>query len=140
MVESRPSSRPDESGHHGGDGTARPFISFDLGDGLLRNEHASHLFHDPENGEWRGWTTGFSAYGGDGGEDEKTILAVSSTRDPRRGFSIMKAKPVGIDGAHEDPHGIYDSEARKWRLLLCEKHEKFSHAEAAEYSEKNQPL
>lgn len=100
-------------------------IAFDLGDGLLRNEHASHLFHDPESGEWRGWTTGFSAYGGDGGEDEKTILAVSSTRDPRRGFSIMSAKPVGIDGAHEDPHGIYDSEAKKWRLLLCEKHEKF---------------
>jgi len=100
-------------------------IAFDLGDGLLRNEHASHLFHDPESGEWRGWTTGFSAYGGDGGEDEKTILTVSSTRDPRRGFSIMKAKPVGIDGAHEDPHGIYDSEAKKWRLLLCEKHEKF---------------
>ena len=100
-------------------------IAFDLGDGLLRNEHASHLFHDPESGEWRGWTTGFSAYGGDGGEDEKIILAVSSTRDPRRGFSIMKAKPVGIDGAHEDPHCIYDSGAKKWRLLLCEKHEKF---------------
>ncbi len=100
-------------------------IAFDSGDGLLRNEHASHLFLDPGSGEWRGWTTGFSAYGGEGGEDEKTILAVSSTRDPRRGFSIMKAKPVGIDGAHEDPHCIYDSEAKKWRLLLCEKHEKF---------------
>ncbi|MDB4358637.1 hypothetical protein N9Z18_00185 [Verrucomicrobiales bacterium] len=100
-------------------------IAFDLGDGMLRNEHASHLFHDPESGEWRGWTTGFSAYGGDGGEEAKTILAVSSTRDPRKGFSIMKAKPVGIDGAHEDPHCIYDVEAKKWRLLLCEKHEKF---------------
>lgn len=100
-------------------------IAFDLGDGMLRNEHASHLFHDPESGEWRGWTTGFSAYAGDGGAEGKTILAVSSTRDPRKGFSIMKAKPVGIDGAHEDPHGIYDTEAKKWRLLLCEKHEKF---------------
>lgn len=100
-------------------------IAFDLGDGLLRNEHASHLFFDSKSGEWRGWTTGFSAYGGEGGEDEKTILAVSSTSDPRRGFSIMKAKPVGIDGAHEDAHCIYDTEAKKWRLLLCEKHEKF---------------
>ncbi|MEM1444357.1 MAG: hypothetical protein AAGF67_18575, partial [Verrucomicrobiota bacterium] len=100
-------------------------IAFDLGDGLLRNEHASHIFLDSESGEWRGWTTGFSAYGGGGGEDEKTILAVHSARDPRRGFSIMKAKPVGIDGAHEDAHCVYDIEAGKWRMLLCEKQEKF---------------
>ncbi|MEM9018593.1 MAG: hypothetical protein AAGC68_16400, partial [Verrucomicrobiota bacterium] len=100
-------------------------IAFDLGDGLLRNEHASHLFFEEESQEWRGWTTGFSAYGGGGGEDEKTILAVSSTRDPRRGFSIMKAKPVGIDGAHEDAHCVYDKEAGKWRMLICEKQEKY---------------
>jgi len=100
-------------------------IAFDLGDGLLRNEHASHIFYDSKSDEWRGWTTGFSAYGGDGGESAKTILAVSSKRDPRRGFSIMKAKPVGIDGAHEDAHCIYDREAKKWRMLLCEKQEKF---------------
>jgi hypothetical protein len=100
-------------------------IAFNLGDGKLRNEHASHIFRDIESGEWRGWTTGFSAYGGDGGEEAKTILAVSSKRDPRRGFSIMKAKPVGIDGAHEDAHCVYDREAKKWRMLLCEKQEKF---------------
>ena len=95
-------------------------IVFDMDDGLLRNELASHLFRDSKSGEWRGWTTGFSAYGGAGGAGEKTILAVSSVRDPRRGFSIMKARPIGLDGAHEDPHGIYDREAGKWRLLLCE--------------------
>ena len=100
-------------------------IAFDLGDGKLRNEHASHIFRDTETGEWRGWTTGFSAYGGDGGEEAKTILAVSSKRDPRRGFSIMKAKPVWIKGAHEDAHCIYDKEVKKWRMLLCEKQEKF---------------
>lgn len=103
-------------------------IAFDLDDGKLRNEHASHIFYDSKSDEWRGWTTGFSAYGGDGGEDAKTILAVSSKRDPRRGFSIMNAKPVGIDGAHEDAHCIYDHEAKKWRMLLCEKQERFQAA------------
>jgi hypothetical protein len=100
-------------------------IVFDMGDGLLRNELASHLFFDSEAGEWHGWTTGFSALGAAGRKEEKTILAVSSTRDPRKGFSIMRAKPIGLDGAHEDPHGVYDADAKKWRLLLCESHEKY---------------
>jgi hypothetical protein len=95
-------------------------IVFDMADGLLRNELASHLFRDTKSGEWRGWTTGFSALGGAGKGEEKTILAVTSVRDPRRGFSIMQARPISLDGAHEDPHGVYDKEAGKWRLLLCE--------------------
>jgi hypothetical protein len=100
-------------------------IVFDMDDGLFRNELASHLFRDSKTGEWRGWTTGFSALGGAGKSEEKTILAVSSARDPRKGFSIMKARPIGIAGAHEDPHGIYDKEAGKWRLLLCEHGKKY---------------
>ena len=100
-------------------------IVFDMEDGLLRNELASHLFRDSASGEWRGWTTGFSALGEAGRKEEKTILAVSSVRDPRKGFSIMRARPIGISGAHEDPHGVYDKEAKKWRLLLCEHHKKY---------------
>ncbi len=100
-------------------------IVFDMGDGLLRNELASHLFRDTGSGEWRGWTTGFSALGESGRNEEKTILAVSSKKDPRRGYSIMTAKPVGISGEHEDPHGVYDRKTGKWRLLLCERHEKY---------------
>jgi hypothetical protein len=100
-------------------------IVFDMDDGLLRNDLASHLFRDSKSGEWRGWTTGFSAFGGAGRDEEKAILAISSTRDPRRGFSIMKARSMGLKGAHEDPHGIYDKEAGKWRLLLCEHGKKY---------------
>jgi hypothetical protein len=100
-------------------------IVFDMDDGLLRNDLASHLFRDSKSGEWCGWTTGFSALGGAGRAEEKTILAISSVRDPRRGFSIMKARPVGIDGAHEDPHGVFDKEAGKWRLLVCEQGKKY---------------
>ena len=44
---------------------------------------------------------------------------------PRRGFSIMKAWPIGLVGQHEDPHGVYDIEAKKWRLLLSEKAGKY---------------
>lgn len=95
-------------------------IVFDMGDGLLRNELASHLFRDSPSGQWRGWTTGFSALGTKSKKESKTILAVSSSTDPRRGFSVMNAKPVGIEGAHEDPHCVYDSVSKKWRLLLCE--------------------
>lgn len=96
-------------------------IAFDTGDGMLRNELASHLFYDEASKEWRGWTVGFSAYGNDAQGAQKAVLAVSSTRDPRKGFSIMRAKPVGLPpGMHEDPHGIYDAEAGKWRMLLAE--------------------
>ncbi|MGB4708265.1 MAG: hypothetical protein WBH50_18590 [Fuerstiella sp.] len=100
-------------------------IVFDMGDGLWRNELASHLFYDETSKQWRGWTTGFSALGTTSAQEEKAILAVWSDRDPRRGFSIMKARPVGLVGQHEDPHGVYDSAAKKWRLLLSEKAGKY---------------
>ena len=100
-------------------------IVFDMNDGLLRNDLASHLFRDSKSGTWRGWTTGFSALDGAGRAEVKTILAISSTRDPRRGFSIMQARPIGITGAHEDPHGIYDKDSGKWRMLLCEHDKKY---------------
>ncbi len=101
-------------------------IVFDMGDGMLRNELASHLFYDEASKEWRGWTVGFSAYGNDAQGAHKAVLAVSSTRDPRKGFSIMRAKPVGLPpGMHEDPHGIYDAEAGKWRMLVAEHAGKF---------------
>jgi hypothetical protein len=100
-------------------------IVFDMDDGLLRNDLASHLFRDSKSGQWRGWTTGFSALDGAGRAEVKTILAISSDRDPRRGFSIMRARPIGISGAHEDPHCIYDKEANKWRMLLCEHDKKY---------------
>ncbi len=100
-------------------------IVFDMNDGLLRNDLASHLFRDSKSGAWRGWTTGFSALDGAGRAEVKTILAISSVRDPRRGFSIMQAHPIGISGAHEDPHCIYDKEVGKWRMLLCEHDKKY---------------
>ncbi|MEM9366062.1 MAG: hypothetical protein AAGD07_08690 [Planctomycetota bacterium] len=103
-------------------------IVFDAGDGLLRNELASHLFRDSQTGQWRGWTTGFSALGNQKRGDSKAILAVWSDRDPRRGFSIMRSRAIGIEGAHEDPHCVYDADAQKWRLLLCERAGKYQAA------------
>ncbi len=32
----------------------------------------------------------------------------------------MSTRPIGLKGSHEDPHGIYDAEAGKWRLLIAE--------------------
>lgn len=95
-------------------------IVFDRGDGLLRNDLASHLFLDRPSGEWRGWTTGFSAYGDPAKQEQKEILAIRSKKDPRKGFSVMKAFPMGLVGDYEDPHGVFDKDAGKWRMLLCQ--------------------
>ncbi|UGU15448.1 hypothetical protein LS482_17410 [Sinomicrobium kalidii] len=97
-------------------------ILFDRNDGLLRNEIASHIFYDRDNNIWRGITTGFSAYANPG-KEKKQLLAIESKRDPRFGFSIMKAVPFGMVGDIEDPHIIFDPEANKWRMLACENQE-----------------
>lgn len=97
-------------------------ILFDRDDGLLRNEIASHLFYDRKEEIWRGLTTGFSAFANPD-KEEKQLLAIESKRDPRFGFSIMKAVPFGIVGDIEDPHILFDSAANKWRMLTCENQE-----------------
>lgn len=93
-------------------------ILFDRGDGLLRNEVASHLVFDRNDNLWKGLTTGFSAYANPELE-KKQLLAIQSTKDPRFGFSIMEAKAFGVVGDIEDPHILYDEEAKKWRMLTC---------------------
>jgi hypothetical protein len=95
--------------------------AFDRNDGLLRNELASHIFYDKEAKEWRGLTVGMSAYYDVDKKIGKQLWAISSKKDPRFGFSIMKAKPVILPNSSEDPHIIYDREAGKWRVLVCSK-------------------
>lgn len=97
-------------------------IVFDRNDGLLRNEVASHIFYDRQQEIWRGITTGFSAYANPE-KEKKQLLAIESKRDPRFGFSVMKAAPFGMVGDIEDPHILYDAEAEKWRMLACENHD-----------------
>ncbi|MEX2592637.1 MAG: hypothetical protein WD426_07670 [Anditalea sp.] len=101
-------------------------IAFDRGDGLLRNELASHIYYDEEADEWRGLTVGMSSWYDPKApwfdpdkEIKKTIWAISSEKDPRFGFSIMQAKPVELPNASEDPHIIYDQSVEKWRVLAC---------------------
>lgn len=94
-------------------------IVFDRGDDLLRNEIASHIFYDRKQHTWRGLTTGFSAYAFPD-KEKKQLLAVESEKDPRFGFSMMKASPFGIVGDIEDPHILWDEDAGKWRILTCE--------------------
>ncbi len=94
-------------------------ILFDRNDGLLRNEISSHIYYDRRHDIWRGLTTGFSAYANPESE-KKQLLAIESKRDPRFGFSIMSAVPIGMVGDIEDSHILFDSEAGKWRMLTCE--------------------
>jgi hypothetical protein len=93
-------------------------ILFDRNDGLLRNEVASHIFYDRNEKCWRGLTTGFSAYANP--IEKKQLLAVESKNDPRFGFSVMSAHPIGMVGGFEDPHILFDSDAKKWRMLVCD--------------------
>jgi hypothetical protein len=92
-------------------------IVFDRQDGLLRNEVASHVYYDRKDSIWRGLTTGFSAYANK--KEKKQLLTIESKKDPRFGFSIMRATPFGMVGDYEDPHILFDSKAKKWRMLTC---------------------
>lgn len=94
-------------------------IVFDRSDGILRNEVASHIFYDRREEIWRGITTGFSAYANPK-KEKKQLLAVESKKDPRFGYSVMSAVPFGVVGDIEDPHILYDEDAKKWRILTCE--------------------
>jgi hypothetical protein len=94
-------------------------ILFDRGDGILRNEVASHLFYDRKNNVWRGLTTGFSAFANPD-KEKKQLLAIESKKDPRFGFSTMSAVPIDMVGDIEDPHILFDSSVNKWRMLTCE--------------------
>jgi hypothetical protein len=95
-------------------------ILFDRGDGLLRNEIASHIFYDEQAEQWRGVTTGFTAFADPA--EEKELWAVCSRKDPRFGISVMRAAPMDLVGDYEDAHVLYDTDARKWRMLVSENH------------------
>ncbi len=97
-------------------------ILYDRGDGMWRNDLASNIFYDRNHKEWRGFTTGFSSYGDPEKKEKKQIWAVQSSHEPLQGLSIMKAKSINLIADYEDPQCIYDSEAGKWRMLLCENH------------------
>jgi len=94
-------------------------IVFDRNDGILRNEVASHIFYDRNDKIWKGITTGFSAFANPE-KEKKQLLIIESKKDPRFGFSVMKARPFKMVGDIEDPHIIYDEKAKKWRILTCE--------------------
>lgn len=97
-------------------------IVLDHGDGLLRNSYACHLFYHDEDRRWRAWFSDFGGAKDREGRGPTGLLVAESERDPRKGFSVMKARALkeGISGHHEDPCGVWDAEAGKWRLLTTE--------------------
>ena len=96
-------------------------IGFDYGDGLVRNDVAAHLFYDEEADEWRGWSSNFST-GSDalGGRAPGGLNAVWSKTSPLHGFNVMRSQSLGLTGMNEDPCGIWDRAANRWRLLVSE--------------------
>ena len=97
-------------------------IFFDYGDGLLRNDLAADLFHDSAEGNWKAYVCNFST-GSDSGTKGRAPGGVNvawCAESPLRGVHVMKAKSLGLPGMNEDPDGIWDAAAGKWRLLLSE--------------------
>ncbi len=95
-------------------------IVFDHGDGLLRNDYASHLFYDRKEKEWRAYVCDFGGSAGKEGRTGTGLITAASPKDPRKGFSVMKAsrvEPDYVDGHNEDPCIFFDGDAGKWRLL-----------------------
>ena len=95
-------------------------IVFDHGDGMLRNDYASHLFYDRNVGEWRAYVCDFGGSANKEGRTNPGLITASSPKDPRKGFSVMKASLVStdfIEGHNEDPCIFYDRNEKKWRLL-----------------------
>jgi hypothetical protein len=95
-------------------------IVFDHGDGLLRNDYAAHLFYDRNTKEWRAFACDFGGSFQKEGRAATGLITAVSQRDPRKGFSIMKARriePEMLEGKNEDPCIFYDAGADKWRLF-----------------------
>ncbi|MDR3219538.1 MAG: hypothetical protein LBU22_11310 [Dysgonamonadaceae bacterium] len=95
-------------------------IVFDHGDGLLRNDYAAHLFYDRQAKEWRAYACDFGGSANKEGRAKTGLITASSPKDPRRGFSVMRAariEPDFMEGHNEDPCIFYDGDAKKWRLL-----------------------
>ena len=93
-------------------------VVFDRGDGILRNDYASHIFYDDDAREWRALTCCFSA--SPDGRGPTGLAFARSARDPRRGFTVMSETQVTaaqIPGRHEDPCLLHDPDTGKWRLL-----------------------
>lgn len=95
-------------------------IVFDHGDGMLRNDYASHLFYDRNAREWRAYVCDFGGSYNFEGRAKTGLITATSNKDPRRGFSVMKAarvEPHQIEGHNEDPCIFYDKKEKKWKLL-----------------------
>jgi hypothetical protein len=88
-------------------------LSFDRGDGLKRPWHATDVFFDRRDNQWKCLTTSH-------GDDHRIYYGVCD-RDPRFGVAEISVDLLncGINQG-EDPSIIYDGEAGKWRLALCQ--------------------
>lgn len=96
-------------------------VVYDFGDGLLRNDYASHIFYDDDAKEWHAIACDFGGVAGRENRGNSSLIVARSSHDPRRGFSVMgNARQLeGIEQSHEDPCLIFDTEVKKWRLATC---------------------
>jgi hypothetical protein len=95
-------------------------IVFDFGDGLLRSSVGTHLFYDRKAKEWRAYSCDFGGSKNREGRSESQLFWASGKKDPRRGYSVMKAELIPnskLAGHHEAPCIFYDETAGKWRLF-----------------------
>ena len=61
-------------------------IVFDHGDGLLRNDYASHLFYDRREKLWKAYACDFGGTAYTELRSGTGLVTAVSSKDPRRGF------------------------------------------------------
>lgn len=96
-------------------------ILFDYGDGMLRNDIASHIFYDEVEDEWRAVASNFSTGADDlSGRAEGGLVVAWAKTSPLHGFQTMRAKPLSLHGMNEDPSIMWDRQLGKWRLFVSQ--------------------
>ncbi len=95
-------------------------IVFDMDDGKLRNDIGTHLYYDEEERQWRGWGCNFSTVAdGSNTRAASGINYVWSDHNPLKGYSVMRSRAAdNLSDHHEDPCGVWDAKAGRWRLVL----------------------
>lgn len=88
-------------------------MCFDKGDGIKRPWHATDVFFDRTDQKWKFLTTSH-------GDDHKIYYGIFN-KDPRFGITEAQANLLqnGVQQG-EDPSIIYDLNAGKWRLAMCQ--------------------
>ena len=88
-------------------------LAFDQGDGIKRPWHASDIFYDRTDKQWKVFTVSH-------GDDHRIYSGVCD-KDPRFGTVAVNMTAADYESVRneEDPSVFFDEDAGKWRMAMC---------------------